>query len=85
MMEGVSHESCALAGTLGPGQADRGLRRQRHSIDSDKGSIKQWYTDDVRRRFESYGWQVIHSVDGHDVDAVDRALRKAKRERAGRR
>jgi len=80
MMEGVSHESCALAGTLGLGKLiavydDNGI-----SIDSDKGSIKQWYTDDVRRRFESYGWQVIHSVDGHDVDAVDRALRKAKRE-----
>jgi transketolase len=80
MMEGVSHESCALAGTLGLGKLiaiydDNGI-----SIDSDKGNIKQWYTDDVRRRFESYGWQVIHSVDGHDVDAVDRALKKAKRE-----
>ena len=82
MMEGVSHESCALAGTLGLGKLvavydDNGI-----SIDSDKGSIRQWYTDDVRRRFESYGWQVIAGVDGHDVDAVDRALRKAKRERA---
>jgi transketolase len=81
MMEGVSHEACALAGTLGLGKLiavydDNGI-----SIDSEKGSIKQWYTDDVRRRFESYGWQVIHSVDGHDVEAVDRALRKAKRER----
>ncbi len=80
MMEGVSHESCALAGTLGLGKLiavydDNGI-----SIDSDKGSIKQWYTDDVRRRFEAYGWQVIANVDGHDVDAVDRALRKAKRE-----
>ena len=81
MMEGVSHESCALAGTLGLGKLiavydDNGI-----SIDSDKGSIKQWYTDDVRRRFESYGWQVIAGVDGHDVDAMDRALRKARRER----
>ena len=80
MMEGVSHEACALAGTLGLGKLiavydDNGI-----SIDSEKGSIKQWYTDDVRRRFESYGWQVIHSVDGHDVEAVDRALKKAKRE-----
>ena len=80
MMEGISHESCALAGTLGLGKLiavydDNGI-----SIDSDKGSIKQWYTDDVRRRFESYGWQVIANVDGHDVEAVDRALRKAKRE-----
>ena len=82
MMEGISHESCALAGTLGLGKLvavydDNGI-----SIDSDKGSIKQWYTDDVRRRFESYGWQVIHGVDGHDVEAMDRALKKAKRERA---
>jgi transketolase len=82
MMEGVSHESCALAGTLGLGKLiaiydDNGI-----SIDSDKGQIKQWYTDDVRRRFESYGWQVIPNVDGHDVEAVDAAIRKAKREKA---
>ena len=81
MMEGVSHESCALAGTLGLGKLiaiydDNGI-----SIDSDKGSIKQWYTDDVRRRFEAYGWQVIAGVDGHDIEAMDRALRRAKRER----
>ena len=81
-MEGVSHEACALAGTLGLGKLiavydDNGI-----SIDSDKGSIRQWYTDDVRRRFESYGWQVIANVDGHDVEAMDRALRKARRERA---
>jgi transketolase len=80
MMEGVSHEACALAGTLGLGKLiavydDNGI-----SIDSEKGNIKQWYTDDVRRRFESYGWQVIPGVDGHDVVAMDRALRKAKRE-----
>ncbi len=80
MMEGVSHESCALAGTLALSKLiavydDNGI-----SIDSDKGHIKQWYTDDVRRRFESYGWQVIANVDGHDVEAVDRALKKAKRE-----
>src|SRR6185312_4561295 len=81
MMEGISHEACALAGTLGLGKLiavydDNGI-----SIDSDKGDIRQWYTDDVRRRFESYGWQVIANVDGHDVEAVDRALKKAKRER----
>jgi transketolase len=81
MMEGVSHESCALAGTLGLSKLiavydDNGI-----SIDSDKGQIKQWYTDDVRRRFESYGWQVIPNVDGHDVEAVDAAIKKAKREK----
>ncbi len=83
MMEGVSHEACALAGTLGLAKLvaiydDNGI-----SIDSEKGHIRQWYTDDVRRRFEAYGWQVIANVDGHDVEAVDRAIRKAKRE-AGR-
>jgi transketolase len=82
MMEGVSHESCALAGTLGLGKLiavydDNGI-----SIDSDKGNIRQWYTDDVKRRFEAYGWQVIGPVDGHDAAQVDRALRKAKREKA---
>jgi transketolase len=80
MMEGISHEACALAGTLGLGKLialydDNGI-----SIDSDKGQIKQWYTDDVRKRFEGYGWQVIPNVDGHDVEAVDKAIRKAKRE-----
>ena len=81
MMEGISHESCALAGTLGVGRLiavydDNGI-----SIDSDKGHIRQWYIDDVRRRFEAYGWHVIPNVDGHDIDAVDRAIRKARRDR----
>ncbi len=82
MMEGLSHEACSLAGTLGLGKLiavydDNGI-----SIDSDKGQIKQWFTDDVRRRFEAYGWQVIPHVDGHDLEAVDRALRRAKREKS---
>jgi transketolase len=82
MMEGVSHEACALAGTLGLGKLvaiydDNGI-----SIDSEKGKIRQWYTDDVKKRFEGYGWQVIAGVDGHDVAALDRAIRKAKRERS---
>jgi transketolase len=82
MMEGVSHEVCALAGTLGLGKLiaiydDNGI-----SIDSGKGRIRQWYTDDVKRRFEAYGWQVIPSVDGHDVEAVNRAIRKARREKS---
>jgi len=81
MMEGVSHEACSLAGTLGLGKLiafydDNGI-----SIDSDKGQITSWYTDDVPKRFAGYGWQVIPNVDGHDVDAVDRAIRKAKREK----
>jgi len=82
MMEGISHEAASLAGTLGLGRLvafydDNGI-----SIDSDKGQIKSWYTDDVPKRFAAYGWQVIHSVDGHDVEAIDRAIRRAKREKA---
>ncbi|MBM3357352.1 MAG: transketolase [Betaproteobacteria bacterium] len=82
MMEGVSHEACSLAGTLGLSRLiaiydDNGI-----SIDSEKGQIRQWYTDDVKRRFEGYGWRVIPNVDGHDPAAVDRALKKAKREKS---
>ncbi len=82
MMEGLSHEACSLAGTLGLGKLiavydDNGI-----SIDSDKGQIAQWFTDDVRRRFEAYGWRVIPNVDGHDLKALDRALRRAKRDRS---
>jgi transketolase len=81
MMEGISHEAASLAGTLGLAKLialydDNGI-----SIDSDKGQIKSWYTDDVPARFKAYGWQVISAVDGHDVEAVDRAIRKAKREK----
>jgi len=81
MMEGISHEACSLAGTLGLGKLiavydDNGI-----SIDSDKGEIHQWYTDDVRRRFDAYGWHVVGPVDGHDVEAVDKALKRAKREK----
>jgi transketolase len=82
MMEGISHEAAAFAGTLRLGKLvafydDNGI-----SIDSDKGQIHYWYTDDVPKRFAAYGWQVIANVDGHDVDAVDKAIRKAKREKA---
>ncbi len=80
MMEGISHEAGAFAGTLGLGKLiafydDNGI-----SIDSEKGHIAHWYTDDVPKRFAAYGWQVIPNVDGHDVEAVDKAIRKAKRE-----
>jgi len=82
MMEGISHEAGSLAGTLGLGKLiafydDNGI-----SIDSDKGEISHWYTDDVPKRFAAYGWQVIANVDGHDVEAVDRAIRRAKREKS---
>ncbi len=82
MMEGISHEAASLAGTLGLGKLvafydDNGI-----SIDSEKGQMAHWYSDDVPKRFAAYGWQVIANVDGHDVEAVDRAIRKAKREKA---
>jgi len=78
LMEGISHESCALAGTLGLGKLialydDNGI-----SIDSEKGNIKSWFTDDTPKRFEAYGWHVIPNVDGHNVDAVEAAIQKAK-------
>jgi transketolase len=80
LMEGISHEACALAGTLRLGKLialydDNGI-----SIDSEKGNIKQWFTDDVPRRFAAYGWNVIYGVDGHDVTAIDAAIRQAQQE-----
>jgi len=75
LMEGVSHEACALAGTWKLGKLialydDNGI-----SID---GEVKGWFTDDTAERFRAYGWQVIGPIDGHDVDAVDRAIAEAK-------
>ncbi|MBW9264625.1 MAG: transketolase [Candidatus Thiodiazotropha sp. (ex. Lucinisca nassula)] len=75
MMEGISHEACSLAGTLGLGKLiafwdDNGI-----SID---GETEGWFTDDTPSRFESYGWHVIRDVDGHDADAVDQAIEAAK-------
>jgi transketolase len=77
LMEGISHESCSLAGTLGLGKLiafydDNGI-----SID---GQVSGWFTDDTPKRFEAYGWQVIAQVDGHDVAAVEAAIVQAKAE-----
>jgi transketolase len=75
LMEGISHEACALAGAWKLGKLialydDNGI-----SID---GAVKPWYVDDVRQRFAAYGWRVIGPLDGHDVDAVDAALVQAR-------
>jgi transketolase len=74
LMEGISHEACALAGVWRLNKLialydDNGI-----SID---GPVKPWYADDVRQRFAGYGWRVIGPIDGHDVDAVDSALAQA--------
>ena len=75
LMEGISHEVCSLAGTLGLGNLiafydDNGI-----SID---GEVQGWFTDDTPSRFRAYGWDVIESVDGHDPEAIGRAIKKAR-------
>lgn len=75
MMEGVSHEACALAGTWGLGKLTAFWDDNGISID---GHIEGWYTDDTAKRFESYGWHV-QSVDGHDVAAISKAIEAAKK------
>ncbi len=74
LMEGISHEACSLAGTLGLGKLicyydDNGI-----SID---GEVEGWFTDDTPARFEAYGWQVLANVDGHDPDAIKAATDQA--------
>lgn len=77
LMEGISHESCSLAGTLGLGKLIAMYDDNNISID---GEVEGWFTDDTKMRFESYGWHVIDSVDGHDADAVNAAIEAAKAE-----
>ena len=76
LMEGISHEVCSLAGTLGLGKLivmydDNGI-----SID---GEVDQWFSDDTAKRFESYGWQTLE-VDGHDGEAIAHSLKEARSE-----
>lgn len=75
LMEGISHEAASLAGTLGLGKLiavydDNGI-----SID---GEVEGWFTDDTPMRFEAYGWHVVRDVDGHDPDAIARAIEEAQ-------
>ena len=75
LMEGVSHEACSLAGTWGLGNLIAFWDDNNISID---GHIDGWYTDDTVKRFEAYGWHV-QSVDGHDADAINKAIAEAKK------
>jgi transketolase len=75
MMEGISHEACSLAGTLGLGKLiafwdDNGI-----SID---GHVEGWFTDDTAKRFEAYGWHVVRDVDGHNPEAISKAVHEAR-------
>ncbi|MFM2587720.1 transketolase [Vibrio sp. TBV020] len=77
MMEGISHEACSLAGTLGLGKLvafwdDNGI-----SID---GEVEGWFSDDTPKRFEAYGWHVIADVDGHNSEAIRNAILEAQAE-----
>ena len=81
LMEGISHEACSLAGTLGLSKLIGFWDNNGISIDSEKGSIDQWFTDDTPQRFKAYGWRVIAGVDGHDAEAIDAAIVRAKAER----
>ena len=79
LLEGVSHEACSLAGTLGLGKLvvffdDNGI-----TID---GDVRGWCADDTPARFEAYGWQVVRAVDGHDADAIAAAIRTAQAQSA---
>jgi len=78
MMEGVSHEAAALAGTLGLGKLIAVYDDNRISIDSEKSTIDHWFTDDTPARFEAYGWHVVRGVAGHQFEAIDDAIRAAK-------
>ncbi len=74
LMEGISHEACSLAGTLGLGKLIAIYDSNGISID---GEVHGWFTDETAMRFESYHWQVIRDVDGHNPDAIANALKQA--------
>ena len=77
LMEGISHEACSLAGTWGLGKLivfydDNGI-----SID---GEVDGWFTDDTQKRFDSYGWQVLTNIDGHDPESIKSAIDLARQD-----
>lgn len=75
LMEGISHEACSLAGTLGLGKLILFWDDNKISID---GDVHGWFTDDTAKRFEAYGWQVIRNVDGHDPKDIKQAITLAR-------
>ncbi|WGE36961.1 transketolase [Actinobacillus genomosp. 1] len=77
LMEGISHEACSLAGTLGLGKLIAFYDDNNISID---GHVDGWFSDDTAQRFEAYGWQVIRNVDGHDAEQIKFAIENAKAE-----
>ena len=75
LMEGISHEACSLAGTLGLGNLVILYDDNDISID---GNVEGWFTEDIPKRFESYGWEVIPNIDGHNFEEIDQAILEAK-------
>ena len=77
LMEGISHEACSLAGTLGLGKLIAFYDDNNISID---GHVDGWFTDDTQKRFEAYGWQVIPAIDGHNPAQIIEAIKQAQAE-----
>ena len=75
LMEGISHEVCSLAGTLGLGKLIGFYDHNGISID---GETEGWFTDDTAKRFEAYHWHVVHEIDGHDPEALKKAIQEAQ-------
>ena len=76
LMEGITHEACSLAGTLKLGKLIVVYDDNDISID---GEVSGWFTEDIPKRFESYGWHIIPDVNGHDANQIDKALIEAKK------
>lgn len=75
LMEGISHEACSLAGTL---RLDKLIVLYDDNGISIDGHVERWFADDTPARFAAYGWHVVRDVDGHDIDAIDRAIVEAR-------
>ncbi len=81
LMEGISHEVCSLAGSMGLGKLITFYDDNNISIDGEvrgEGGVPGWFMDDTPRRFEAYGWHVIQKVDGHDAEAIKKAIEEAR-------